>query len=185
MTMAGLRPNEGNPMNARHSTWLGLSLAVLVAVSAWADDNDVWLTTKVKTALLTTSGVSVRGATVATADGAVTLHGKVTTDAEKEEATLAVRSVGGVKSVNNLLQVVPDAFESPVKVSDEVLKEGVESTLKSDQSVEGVTVTSVNNGVVQLSGRARTLAGKARAIELAWNVGGVSRVTNKIETAEN
>jgi len=78
-------------MNARHSTWLGLSLAVLVAVPAWADVNDVWLTTKVKTALLTTRGVSVRGATVVTVDGAVTLRGKVSTDAEREEATLAVR----------------------------------------------------------------------------------------------
>lgn len=171
-------------MNARHSTWLGLSLAALVAVPAWAEDNDVWLTTKVKTALLTTSGVSVRGATVATADGAVTLRGKVRTDAEKENATLAVRGVGGVKSVHNLLQVVPDAFESPVKVSDLAVKEGVESALESDQSVEGVTVASVNNGVVLLSGKARTLAGKARAIELAWNVGGVSRVANKIETAD-
>ena len=172
-------------MNARHSTWLGLSLAVLVAVPAWADDNDVWLTTKIKTALLTTSGVCVRGATVATVDGSVTLHGKVRTDAEKEEATLAVRGVGGVKSVHNLLQVVPDGFESPVKVSDEAMKEGVETALTSDKSVEGVLVASVNNGVVLLSGRAGSLAGKLRAIELAWNVGGVSRVANKIETAEN
>jgi osmotically-inducible protein OsmY len=172
-------------MNATHSTWLGLSLAALVAVPAWAGVNDVWLTTKVKTALLTTSGVSVRGASVTAVDGAVTLHGKVRTDAEKEEATLAVRSVVGVKSVRNLLQVVPDAFESPVKVSDEALKEGVETALKSDQSVEGVLVAAVNNGVVLLSGKARTLAGKVRAIELAWNVSGVSRVANKIETTED
>ena len=163
---------------------LCLALAVLVAVPAWADVHDVWLTTKVRTALLTTSGVSVRGVAVATVDGAVTLHGKVRTEAEKEEATLAVRSVGGVKSVHNLLQVVPDALESPVKVSDEAVKDGVESALKSDQSVEGVTVTSVNNGVVLLSGKARRLAGKLRAIELTWNVGGVSRVASEIETGD-
>jgi len=163
---------------------LGLVLAALVAVPAWADVNDVWLTTKVKTALLTTSGVRVRGVTVATVDGAVTLHGKVRTDAEKEEATLAVRSVGGVKSVHNLLQVVPDAFERPVKVSDEAVKSGVETALKSDESVEGVTVASVNNGVVLLSGKARGLAGKQRAIELAWNASGVSRVASEIETAD-
>jgi len=163
---------------------LGLALAVLVAVPAWADVNDVWLTTKVKTALLTASGVSVRGVTVATVDGAVTLHGKVRTDAEKEEATLAVRSVGGVKNVHNLLQVVPDAFASPVKVSDEAVKGGVQTALESDESVQGVTVASVNNGVVLLSGTARSLAGKLRAIELAWNVGGVSRVASEIEAAD-
>jgi len=167
-------------MNVRHC----LALVALLAVPAWADVNDVWLTTKAKTALLTTGGVSVRGATIATVDGAVTLHGKVRTDAEKERATLAVRGVGGVKNVHNLLQVVPDAFESPVKVSDEAVKDGVESALKSDQSVEGVTVTSVNNGVVLLSGKARSLAGKLRAIELTWNVGGVSRVASEIETGD-
>ena len=46
-------------------------------------------------------------------------------------------------------------------------------------------MASVSNGVVLLSGRAGSLAGKLRAIELAWNVGGVSRVANKIETAGN
>jgi len=64
------------------------------------------------------------------------------------------------------------------------MKEGIETALESDKSVEGVMVASVSNGVVLLSGRARSLAGKLRAIELAWNVGGVSRVANKIETAD-
>ena len=64
----------------------------------------------------------------------------------------------------------------------QAVKGGVETALRSDEIVEGVTVASVNNGVVLLSGKARSLAGKLRAIELAWNVGGVSRVASKIET---
>lgn len=167
-------------MNARH----GLALAALVAVPAWADVNDVWLTTKAKTVLLTTDGVSVAGVNVDTVDGAVTLHGKVKTDAEKEKAALAVRSVDGVKSVHNRLQVVPDAFKSAVKASDAAIKDDVETALRSDKSVEGVTVASVNNGVVLLSGKASTLAEKLRAIELGWNVAGVSRVASEIETGD-
>jgi hyperosmotically inducible protein len=165
-------------MRARHC----LALAALVAVPAWADVNDVWLTTKAKTVLLTTDGVNVTGVNVDTVDGAVTLHGRVKTDAEKQRAALAVRSVGGVKSVHNLLQVVPDAFKSAVKASDAAIKDGVETALKSHKSVEGVTVASVNNGVVLLSGKASTLAEKLRAIELGWNVAGVSRVASEIET---
>jgi hyperosmotically inducible protein len=165
-------------MKARHC----LALAALVAVPAWADVNDVWLTTKAKTVLLTTDGVNVAGANVDTVDGAVTLHGKVKTDAEKQRAALAVRSVDGVKRVHNLLQVVPDAFKSAVKASDAAIKDGVETALKSDKSVEGVTVASVNNGVVLLSGKASTLAERLRAIELGWNVAGVSRVASEIET---
>jgi len=165
-------------MKARHC----LALAALVAVPAWADVNDVWLTTKAKTVLLTTDGVSVTGVNVDTVDGAVTLHGRVKTDAEKQRAALAVRSVGGVKSVHNLLQVVPDALNGAVKASDAAIKDGVETALKSHKSVEGVTVASVNNGVVLLSGKASTLAEKLRAIELGWSVAGVSRVASEIET---
>ena len=171
-------------MNATKSTWLGLALAALVAVPAWGDVNDVWLTTKARIALLTTDGVSVTGVNVDTVDGAVTLHGKVNTDAEKEKATLAVRSVDGVKSVRNLLQVVPDAIKSAVRASDEAIKDGVETALKPAKGLEGVTVASVNNGVVLLSGKAITLTEKVRAIELAWNAGGVSRVASEIETED-
>jgi hyperosmotically inducible periplasmic protein len=171
-------------MNATKATWLGLTLAALVAVPALADVNDVWLTNKARIALLTTDGVSITGVNVDTVDGVVTLHGKVKTGAEKAKATLAVRSVGGVKSVRNLLQVVPDAFKSAAKASDEAIEDGVETALKSDKRVEGVTVASVNNGVVLLSGKASTLAEKLRAIELAWNVSGVSRVASEIVTGD-
>ena len=164
---------------------LGLALAALVAAPAPADTSDMWLTTKAKIALLTTDGVSVTGVNVDTVNGAVTLHGKVKTQAEKEKATLAVRSVDGVKGVNNLLQVVPDAFKAAVKANDATIKDDVETALKSDKGVEGVKVASVNNGVVLLSGKTGTLSEKLRAIELAWNVGGVSRVASEIETGNN
>jgi len=171
-------------MNVGKSTWLAVVLTTLVAAPAFADTNDVWLTSKAKIALLTTDGVSVTGVNVDTADGAVTLHGKVKTDAEKEKAALTVRGVDGVKSVRNLLQVVPDTFKSAVKASDEAVKDGVETALKADKRVEGVKVASVNNGVVLLSGKASTLVEKLRAIELAWNIDGVSRVASEIETGD-
>lgn len=173
-------------MNAKKSTWLGLALAAFISVPALAaDTSDMWLTTKAKIALLTTDGVSITGVNVDTVNGSVTLHGKVKTQAEKEKATLAVRSVDGVKGVNNLLQVVPDAFKAAVKANDATIKDGVEIALKSDKSVEGVKVASVNNGVVLLSGKTPTLSEKLRAIEIAWNVGGVSRVASEIETGNN
>jgi hyperosmotically inducible periplasmic protein len=171
-------------MNATKSTWLGLALAALVAAPALADTNDVWLTTKSKIALLTTDGVSVTGVNVDTVNGAVTLHGKVKTKAEKDKAALAVKSVDGVKSVNNLLQVVPEAFKASVKANDAAIKDGVETALKADTRVEGVSVASVNNGVVLLSGKTNTLVEKLRAIELAYTVGGVSRVASEIETGD-
>lgn len=161
---------------------LALAAAALFAAPLRAEVNDVWLTTKAKIALLTTEGVSVRAVNVDTRDGAVTLHGKVKTTAEKEKAASTVQGVDGVKSVRNLLQVVPAEFKAEVKASDAAIKDGVQAALKADKRVDGVTVASVNNGVVLLSGKASTAVEKLLAIELAWGVSGVTRVATEIET---
>ena len=171
-------------MKTIKSISLGLAMAGMLGTAAFADSGDVWLTTKAKIALLTAEGVSVRGVNVDTVDGAVTLHGKVKTEAEKEKAGATVRGVDGVKNVRNLLQVVPDAFKDAIKASDAVIKDRVQAALKTDKSVDGINVASVNNGVVLLSGKAPGLTEKLRAIELAWNVDGVSRVASEIETAK-
>lgn len=166
------------------SMWLGLALVTLVVSSALADTKDAWLTTKAKIALLTAHGVSVTAVNVDTVEGAVTLHGKVKTSSEKEKATLAVKDVEGVKSVQNLLQVVPEAFKASVKATDDGIKAHVEGALKADKRVDEIKVASVNNGVVLLKGKARTLNEKLLAIELAWGVGGVSSVASEIEAGE-
>jgi osmotically-inducible protein OsmY len=167
-----------------HGTWLGAALALLGAPAAWAGPSDAWLTTKAKLALLTADGVSVTAVNVDTVDGNVTLHGKVKTEAEKQKAESAIRGIGGVKAVRNLLQVVPGVLEDQVKVDDDAIKARIRTSLKSDAGLEDVEVASVNDGVVLLSGRARTLDQKLRAVETAWSVGGVKRVATQIETAE-
>jgi len=171
-------------MNLRRISGLGLALAILAAGAAWAGQPDVWVTTKARIALLTADDVSVTAVNVDTVDGNVTLHGKVKTEAEKGRAEAAVRGVEGVKSVKNLLQVVPEAFRDSVKVADEAIKDKVQATLKADPSLEGVKVASVNNGVVLLSGKTSTLGTKLRAIERAWEVSGVQRVASEIEAGE-
>jgi hyperosmotically inducible protein len=169
-------------MNKFKTISLGLAMATgFGLVAAASDTNDMWLTTKAKIALMTADGVSVRAVNVDTVNGAVTLHGKVKTEGEKERAAAAVRGVEGVKSVRNLLQIVPDAFKDAVKASDSAIKDRVDAALRADKSVEGVSVASVNNGVVLLSGKATSLNEKLRAIELAYAVDGVSRVASEIE----
>jgi osmotically-inducible protein OsmY len=156
----------------------------LAAGPATADEPDAWLTTKAKIALLTADDVSVTAVNVDTVNGKVTLHGKVKSASEKERAAAAVTTVGGVKSVNNLLQVVPDAFRDELKISDAAIKDNVSSSLKADPAISAVAVASVNNGVVLLSGKTHNLADKLRAIEVAWGVSGVRKVASEIETAD-
>ena len=163
---------------------LMLASASIVAGLAFAGTSDAWITTKAKLALLTADAVSVTAVNVDTVNGQVTLHGKVKTEGEKARAEKAVTTIDGVKNVKNLLQVVPDAFKESVKVSDAAIKDRIQASLKAEKSLEGVSVASVNNGVVLLSGKTNTLGEKLQAIERAWTVDGVHRVSSEIQTKE-
>jgi osmotically-inducible protein OsmY len=161
------------------------TIVVLGAVVTSADVNDSWITTKAKIALLTTDGFSVNGANVDTIDGKVTMHGKVATAEDRTRAEQTVRKVKGVKSVNNLLQVVPSDIEELVAENDSDVKDRVEASLKTDTMMKDVNVASVNNGLVLLSGKTDNLTESLRAIENAYSVKGVHRVASEIETVEN
>jgi osmotically-inducible protein OsmY len=160
-------------------------IAVASANVVRADVKDSWITTKATIALLTTDGFSVKGAAVDTVDGKVTIQGSVATGADRTKAEQTVLKVDGVKSVANLLQVVPANKKDMVAVpNDSDLKEHVEASLKADTKLNDVKVTSVNDGVVLLSGRADNLTQKLRAIQNAYTVAGVYRVTSDISTTE-
>jgi hyperosmotically inducible protein len=61
---------------------------------------DTWITTKVKTELATTEGVSSTDISVKTVDGTVTLTGVLASDTAKKKAVAAAQSVKGVKKVD-------------------------------------------------------------------------------------
>jgi len=158
-------------------------VAALVAISsvvAHADVKDSWITTKSTIVLLTMDGFSVNGANVDTINGKVTIHGKVATAADRTKAEQTVRGVDGVKSVKNLLQVVPEKAMMAVIATDAEVKDRVEASLKTDAKMDDVKVASVNSGVVLLSGKAEDLNQSLRAIQNAYTVTGVHRVASEI-----
>jgi osmotically-inducible protein OsmY len=166
---------------------MGLTVALVStlviggAVAATADVSDSWITTKAKIALLTADGFSVNGVNVDSHDGNVTIHGKVATNADRTKAEETIRKVSGVKTVNNLIQVVPADVKKAVKHNDSDVKDRVEASLKTDKKMEDVKVASVNNGVVLLSGKTDSLTETLRAIENAYSVNGVHRVASEIQ----
>ena len=161
------------------------SIVVAGGVAASADVNDSWITTKAKIALLTMDGFSVNGANVDTTNGNVTMHGKVATTEDRTKAEQTVRKVSGVKSVKNLLQVVPSDVKELVAANDSDVKGRVEASLKTDAKMKDVNVASVNNGVVLLSGKTGSLTEKLRAIENAYSVKGVHRVASELQTIKD
>lgn len=170
----------------RTLTVIGLSLALTawVAPPARAATPDAWITTKAKLALLTGEGPSALGINVDTVSGRVTLHGKVTSAQQKTAAEAAVKKIEGAQSVRNLLQVVPAEQHEVVDASDEQIKANVEKALQADAALEDseISVQSVNQGVVLLAGKAKTLTDHLVAVEVTAAVPGVRDVASEIES---
>jgi osmotically-inducible protein OsmY len=166
---------------------LGTVLALGCASGARAaDTGDAWITTKAKISLLTTSDLGATGIDVDTVDGKVTLHGTVATQAEKARAETVAKSVKGVQSVNNLLQVVSPKSEERVEAKDDQIEKRVEQALASDQRLKGsnIDVASVNNGVVLLSGKADSMNDHLEALDVTGKVPGVRRVESEVEAPD-
>lgn len=146
---------------------------------------DGWITTKAKLQLMTSDGVSATDVNVDTNDGAVVLHGKVGTEMEKQRAETLTRGIDGVKSVKNLLQVVPPSQEKAVKESDSNIKTAAEKALKADKSLNDISIASVNDGVVLLSGKTDTMDQHLRAVRTVAKTRGVKRVASEITTDDD
>ena len=70
--------------------------------------DDTTITTRVKTAMLNDPAVGGMRIDVDTFKGAVTLSGRVKTDAEKQQAISLARAVSGVTEVKDALQIIPE-----------------------------------------------------------------------------
>ena len=163
---------------------LALLLCTLTAASRAAEPEDAWITTKAKIKLLTAADVSVTAVGVATANGQVTLHGTVGSQAEKARAEQVVRGIDGVREVRNLLQVVAESRRDLVKEADEAIKTKVSQCLGREAALKDVKVASVNDGVVLLSGETDAPGGELRAIEAVRSCTSVRRVASEIKTRQ-
>jgi hyperosmotically inducible protein len=162
------------------------ALILMTAPAAFAAQPDAWITSKAKIALLTTDGVSATGVNVDTVDGRVTLHGKVRTEAEKKTAGDVVAKIDGATEVKNLLQVVPAKSEDKVEASDAQITTQLNDAFKKDRGLasSGISVQSVNKGVVLLAGETPSMTTHLRAITTAAAVPGVRRVATEVKGAD-
>ena len=89
----------------------------------------------------------------------------------------------GAKSVKNLLQVVPKPQREAVSDSDDVIADNVKKAFDADATVDasGISVASVNKGVVLLSGAAKSIDAHLKAVEVASKVPGVRRVASEVK----
>lgn len=180
----------------------GSSLA-LAAGPATADEDhsssmteavsDTWITTKVKTELATSKGVSSTDISVTTVDGKVTLTGVLSSKAEIDKAVTLTRSIEGVHDVDAAgLKVgdpakveADDAYDhdddDSRSVGDVVDDSWITTKVKADLAVtEGVPSAAISvktvDGVVSLSGSLPSELALKKAVSVARAIKGVRQV---------
>ena len=165
---------------------LGLASAGSASSASAAGARDTWITAAVKIALLVAEDVSARAVHVDSTDGKVTLHGSVASAGERTRAEALAQRVAGVHVVRNLLQVVERPRRDWAAAASEALQAKVEKRLDADPVLRDseIRVRSVNEGVVLLDGRARTVNAHLRAVQVARAVRGVKRVASQIESPD-
>lgn len=155
---------------------------VLGAAPVFAAVPDGLITAKAKMALWT-SEVRSTAVRIDTNDGVVTLSGKVPSAEKKNLAEQKVRSLDGVRSVKNMLQVVPAAEEKRVETADKDVEKRAKEALSDDAQLKDakIKVRSVENGVVMLDGETQSYNDQLRAIALVDRLPGVRRVDSQVK----
>jgi osmotically-inducible protein OsmY len=180
--------NAGNSNNANHAAADNHNdnANTRAGETAKSGSNDGWITLKNKLALIADKRTSGFQTDVDTKDGVVTLSGKVDTAEAKSGATEVARGIDGVKSVDNQLQVVPEAKRKEVNAADDKIEDGIKTAMKNDAKLKDLSLTSkVNAGVVTLDGSVDTQQQLYDAAQAVRAVAGVKSVDTRQVKVKN
>ncbi len=150
-----------------------------------AESADVWMSRKVKLALLFHRNVSIANTTVEVKDGVVTLSGEAASKAQKELTGQYAGDIDGVVEVNNLMTVAetvePAERTEGEKIDDASVTALVKSALLTHRSTRAVnTKVATRNGKVMLTGIAENEAEKTLVTKLVGDLQGVTSVRNQM-----
>lgn len=148
-------------------------------------NSDLWIHTKVETALLFHRNVSATSTDITVTNGNVLLKGKADNQAEKELTSEYIRDVSGVKSVKNEMTVADGsptlAMKTNETIDDASITALVKVSLLSHRSTSAVkTHVNTKDGTVTLTGVAKNSAEKDLVTKLAADVKGVKSVDNNM-----
>ncbi|MBU0994187.1 MAG: BON domain-containing protein [Proteobacteria bacterium] len=156
---------------------------------------DQWLIAKVKLTLLLHRNVNATATKVAAKNGTVTLRGEAISTAQKDLTTEYVKDVEGVTTVNNKMTILTAAIKPDEKtmgkttdamnepIDDASVTALVKTTLLYHRSTSALalkTTVKTKEGVVTLSGKAKSGAEKDLATKIVSDVHGVKSVNNEM-----
>ena len=155
--------------------------------------SDSWITMKIHSLFVPDEALEGSNIDVDTRSGVVTLSGTVATEAGRKKAAEIARTTDGVKSVNDTaLRIGPASVGTAGQATKQAGRTVNDGWIKSKIYAQFLTEDVLNdsnidvdtaNGMVTLSGTARTQAGVARAEAIAKATDGVKSVKNNIKVA--
>ena len=174
---------ENPPANSAQSVATSAGQAVdssLNKVGDFMDDSTI--TAKVKAALIDDKNIRSSDISVKTENKVVTLSGSVDSAEQKDLAVNAAKTVKGVTTVNDQLNVVAEKSASlEGYAGDTAITSQVKAKLLADDIVPSRKVTvETRDGTVHLSGTVDSRQQADRAADIAKAVSGVKNVENNL-----
>ncbi len=163
-------------MDLKIATALGM-IVITFCINSFSANNqpdDASITLWVNDALSEDAHIASSDINVSTAQGIVTLTGKLSNLVQKQYAELETKKIKGVLGVVNLLSVV--VIGPDVEIRQSIRRRIINSAVISSQSV----AVNVDKGMVVLSGSVPSFSEKQEASLLAGEVRGVVSVDNNI-----
>ena len=154
-----------------------------------AEDSDGWIGTQVKWSLLYNRNVSGLKTEVLVTEGVVTLRGEAESQAQKDLTGEYAKDIKGVKGVNNEMTIAKAPRKEGKTVGETIDDASITAQVKmaflTHHSTSAFkTGIAVSNGVVTLTGKATSGAGKDMAGKVARDVHGVNKVINNMVIEE-
>jgi len=153
------------------------------------EKSDIWISMKVKLALMYHRNVNAMKTEVSVKDGVVTLKGEASSQAQKELAAEYANDINGVKQVKNEMTTAahpePDTQTALEKIDDASVTAQVKMALLTHHSTSAInTKVSTKDGEVTLTGIAKNDAEKSLVTNLVTNIQGVDSVKNQMTIEE-
>ena len=149
------------------------------------EESDSWIRAKVRSVLSLHRNVSGSRTQVDIRDGVITLRGAAASEAQKELATEYAEDVKGVLRVTNVMTVAKTPAkedEATVEIIDDAsITAQVKMALLFNRATSALkTKVRTDNGVVTLTGAAKSKAEKDLVTRIARNIQGIRMVRNRM-----
>jgi hyperosmotically inducible protein len=140
---------------------------------------DMRITTEIKLRFLADNDTPALSISVDTNRSRVSLFGAVASPEQSDRAKSVALQVGGVTSVRNYLQVVPETKQELARADDTEIKSTISKFLQGQPEFKNVDV-SVNRGTVRLTGSVPTSWDRLRAALISRSTPGARSVEDEL-----